>query len=128
MGSSWLSCCCICFTALHFPLALGIRGGGGGGASGGDSRVDDSVEIRTLRLRLNMRLLDRAVWDCRKSGLMKQRAPMPEPQSSSLGLRVVIGQNSWNRVAPGPDLWVALSDSGAEWSRLSESGFGAESG
>lgn len=29
---------------------------------------------------------------------MKQSAPRPEPQSSSLGLRVVIGQNSWNKV------------------------------
>lgn len=58
---------------------------------------------------------------------MKQRAPWPEPQSSSLGLRVVIGQNSWNKVALGSDLLSLVSDSGAAggWlSGLGESGWG----
>lgn len=40
---------------------------------------------------------------------MKQKAPRPEPQSNSRGLRVVIGQNSWNRVG----LMVILSESGS---------------
>lgn len=112
--------------ALH--LALGIRGGGGGGASGGDSRVDVSVEIRTLRLRLNMRRLDSELSDCRKRGLMKQRAPWPEPQSSSWGLRVLMGQNSWNRVGLGPGCLAPVSESGAAVSRLSGSVQGADSG
>lgn len=49
---------------------------------------------------------------------MKQRAPWPEPQSSSLGLRVLMGQNSRNKVEPG-------SFSGGD--RVSGSGGGAES-
>lgn len=101
-------------------MDLGIRGGGGGGASGGDSRVDVSVETRTLRLRLHMRRLNSGLSICRKRGLMKQRAPWPEPQSSSLGLRVLIGQNSWNKVEPGAGALLAFD-------RLSESERGAES-
>lgn len=104
-----------------------MRGGGGGGASGGESEVDDSVETRIFRLRLNIRLLQKAFCDCKKRGLMKQRAPRPEPQSSSLGLRVVIGQNSWNGLALESDLvpfeWVSASSS-----CLSESGWRIESG
>lgn len=118
----------ISFWPLHFLLVLGIRGGGGGGASGGDSKVEVSVEIRTLRLRLNMCRLDKAFWDWMKRGLMKQRAPRSEPQFSSLGLRVVIGQNSLNRVALGPDCLVAVSGSGAASCWLPESGWAAESG
>lgn len=58
---------------------------------------------------------------------MKQRAPSPEPQSSSKGLRVVIGQNSWNKVEFRDDFWAAASESGADLCWLSESGCGAES-
>lgn len=58
---------------------------------------------------------------------MKQRAPSPEPQSSSKGLRVVIGQNSWNKVEFGDDFWAAVSESGADLCWLSESVCGAES-
>lgn len=58
---------------------------------------------------------------------MKHRAPSPEPQSSSKGLRVVIGQNSWNKVEFGDDFWAAASESGADLFWLSESGCGAES-
>lgn len=109
-------------------MALGIRGGGGGGARGGESRVAVSVEIRTLRLRLNMRRLDSELSDCRKRGLMKQRAPWPEPQSSSLGLRVWMGQNSWNRVGLGTGCLVLVFESGAAMSSLSGSLQGADSG
>lgn len=59
---------------------------------------------------------------------MKQRAPRPEPQSSSLGLRVVIGQNSWNRVGLEPDCLVVVFDSGIVLGWESESGWGADSG
>lgn len=50
---------------------------------------------------------------------MKQSAPRPEPQSNSLGLRVEIGQNSWNRVRD--DFLAVASDSGAVLSWRSES-------
>lgn len=56
---------------------------------------------------------------------MKQRAPSPEPQSSSEGLRVVIGQNSWNKVGFKAGFWAAASDTGADTSWLSESDCGA---
>lgn len=83
---------------LHFPLVFGRSGGGGGGARGGDSELVVSVETRTLRLRLKRCRRCKTLWDCRKSGLTKHRAPTPELQFSSRGLRVVIGQNFWNTV------------------------------
>lgn len=58
---------------------------------------------------------------------MKQKAPRPEPQSNSPGLRVVIGQNSWNRVGLEPDGLVVVSDSGSVLSWWAESGCGVDS-
>lgn len=81
--------------------------------------MDVSVETRTLTLRLNMRRRNSGLSNCRKRGLMKQRAPWPEPQSSSLGLRVLMGQNLWNKVEPASLL---------VFDAVSESGSGAESG
>lgn len=56
---------------------------------------------------------------------MKQSAPRPEPQSRSLGLRVVIGQNSWNRVAFCADWMPSVSDWGFIWPWFAESSWGA---
>lgn len=115
------------FKSLHLPLVLGMRGGGGGGASGGESELDVSVETRIFKLRLNMRLLEKAFCDCKKRGLMKQRAPWLKPQFSSLGLRVLIGQNSWNRVGFESDL-VPFEWGSAALSWFSASGWKTQSG
>lgn len=90
---------CLNAFALHFARS----GGGGGAQTGGDNGLEFSVETRTLTLRLKwcrLSMAPRTGCSCRKSGLMKHKAPWPAPKSNSDGLLVCIGQNSWNRLGP----------------------------